>query len=245
MSVASSIPLPSLPFSRDPTSIHRRCRHGSPSRLLLGGLVLVAVVASHALGPAARAQAQGVEPDDASSDGPTAGGVAELQTFAVLPQQSSVSFELGAFLHTVKGSFAAKASEVTLDSEGQRITGEVLLDAQSADTGNKRRDRIMHGEILLSEEHPQIRLVPSSYEGELDSARGGAIELTAHITLVGKTHEVVVPLDVVAGGAPGQLRATGQFEVPFVGWGLKDPSKPLLKVKKEVQIDVDLVLERI
>ena len=36
------------------------------------------------------------------------------------------------------------------------------------------------------------------------------------------------------------LNAKGKFTVPYVKWGLKDPSIFILKVAKEVQIDLNL-----
>ncbi|HUY95275.1 MAG TPA: hypothetical protein VMU71_08240 [Terracidiphilus sp.] len=37
------------------------------------------------------------------------------------------------------------------------------------------------------------------------------------------------------------LAVKGSFVVPYVKWGLKDPSVFILKVAKEVHIDLDLV----
>jgi hypothetical protein len=36
------------------------------------------------------------------------------------------------------------------------------------------------------------------------------------------------------------LTATGKFVIPYVKWGLKDPSVFILKVAKDVQIDLSL-----
>jgi hypothetical protein len=41
------------------------------------------------------------------------------------------------------------------------------------------------------------------------------------------------------GGAAKRLDATGSFSVPYVEWGMKNPSKPFLRVGKAVEVSVD------
>jgi hypothetical protein len=51
-------------------------------------------------------------------------------------------------------------------------------------------------------------------------------------------HDLTVPLQVHVEGA--ELTARTWFMVPYVKWGLKDPSVFLLRVAKEVRIEVTL-----
>src|SRR5207253_4296277 len=52
------------------------------------------------------------------------------------PQQSTVTFTLGAFLHTVRGTFRVKHGTVRFDTETGEATGEVVVDLGSGVTGN-------------------------------------------------------------------------------------------------------------
>jgi hypothetical protein len=58
-------------------------------------------------------------------------------------------------------------------------------------------------------------------------------------TLLGAAHEIDVPMQVQVNGK--QVHAVGTFAVPYVKWGLKDPSTMMLRVNKEVQIELSLM----
>ena len=57
------------------------------------------------------------------------------------------------------------------------------------------------------------------------------------LTLHGAAHEVVIEADGRLVG--DELTATSRFAVPYVAWGLTDPSVLLLSVAKEVQLEVE------
>jgi hypothetical protein len=73
-------------------------------------------------------------------------------------------------------------------------------------------------------------------EGHL--ALEGASEVTLHgeIMILGQAHEMAIPLQVEIDG--GEFAVTAEFEIPYVEWGLKDPSTFILRVAKEVQVEV-------
>jgi hypothetical protein len=58
-------------------------------------------------------------------------------------------------------------------------------------------------------------------------------------TLLGTSHEIDVPMQVQVNGR--QVHAVGTFAVPYVQWGLKDPSNLFIKVNKEVTIELSLM----
>src|SRR5256885_1853454 len=78
------------------------------------------------------------------------------ETFELQPQETRVGFTLGATMHTVHGTLRAKRGSVRFDPATGAASGEIVLDAASAETGNASRDRDMHGKILESGKHPEI-----------------------------------------------------------------------------------------
>ena len=52
----------------------------------------------------------------------------------------------------------------------------------------------------------------------------------------GTEHEITVPVRVEM--APGHWSATSHFSVPYVKWGMKNPSTFILRVDQTVDIDI-------
>lgn len=166
---------------------------------------------------------------------------AETLTLTVDPEASSVTFTLGAFLHTVEGSFRIEEGKVAFDPETGTASGRVVVDATSGATGSEGRDEDMHAKVLESETHPDFVLTPTRVEGTFNPS--GASELTLHGTLAihGGKHEISIPTTVAVSPVEGnalRVEATGTFTVPYVEWGMEDPSKFLLRVKKSVEVTV-------
>ena len=66
----------------------------------------------------------------------------------------------------------------------------------------------------------------------------GKSEVSLHgmFSIHGVQHEINLPLQVEAVG--GKYTATGTFKVPYVKWGMKNPSTLILRVGKKVQIAI-------
>jgi len=150
------------------------------------------------------------------------------------PAHTTIDFTLDATMHTVHGSFQLVSGMVRYDPATGEASGTVVVDARSGDSGNEKRDRDMHDKVLESDAHPTIVLVPERVDGELPQAGRADITVVGSFLIGGSTHTVEIPFAVtVAGNA---LELQGRFEVPYVEWGLKDPSKFLLRVAKEVAV---------
>jgi polyisoprenoid-binding protein YceI len=164
---------------------------------------------------------------------------AQTLTFDLDPQATQVTFGFGATLHSVKGTLKVPAGKIQLDVATGKASGEIVLDMASASTGNSRRDKKMREKILETARYPQAVLHVERVDGELH--REGRSELQLHGTLDfhGTSHPVALPTVALAKG--DRVTATGVLSIPYVQWGLKDPSFFILRVEKEVKVQVRAV----
>lgn len=152
------------------------------------------------------------------------------------PDCTRVNWTLGDVLHTVHGTFKLRRAAVTFDTDSGRAGGEILVDATSGESGSNARDGRMHQHVLESARYPDASFVPDHVEGKLALAGESNIKLHGSFTIHGASHELTVPVGVTAKGDKLDVHAT--FDVPFVAWGMKDPSTLFLKVNKLVQVEI-------
>jgi polyisoprenoid-binding protein YceI len=161
------------------------------------------------------------------------------QTFTITPESSDVSFTLGDVLHTVHGSFHVQSSSVDFDRSAGTIAGSVVVAAGSGNSGSEARDRKMSTEILDASHFAEVSFVPATYQGTIAQTGDSAIQVTGTFTLHGKPHPLTVPMQIHIDET--NCTAKTHFSVPYVQWGLKDPSTFILRVGKVVDIDLTLV----
>ncbi len=164
---------------------------------------------------------------------------AQQRTFTINPASSSVAFALTGTGHEVHGKFQVTGGTILFDAGAATISGSVIVSAASGDSGDKGRDKNMHTQVLDVEHFADVTFEPRSYQGALSPTGDSTIQVSGVFTLHGAPHDIVVPMQVHIDGA--NLMAKGSFVVPYVKWGLKDPSVFILKVAKDVHIDLNLV----
>lgn len=153
--------------------------------------------------------------------------------------RTKVEFTLGDILHTVHGSFQLKRGIIHFDPAGGKAGGELVVDARSGASGSGARDRRMHKNILESERYPEIIFTPDHVQGALSPHGASAVQVHGMFRIHGAEHELT--LNVEAAMEHDQLTATTQFTVPYVQWGMKNPSTFLLRVSDKVQIEIHAV----
>jgi polyisoprenoid-binding protein YceI len=163
---------------------------------------------------------------------------AQHQTFAISPDSSEVAFTLGGNDHATKGSFHVQSGSVDFDLKGGKISGLVIVAAGSGNTGNDSRDKDMKKNVLDVPHFADVTFAPQSYQGTIAPSGDSTIQVTGTFTLHGTPHDLAVPMQIHIDGS--NCVAKTHFVVPYVKWGLKDPSVFILRVAKEVDIDLTL-----
>jgi len=152
------------------------------------------------------------------------------------PQHTTVYFTLGDALHTVHGSFQLKRGALHLDPISGKLTGEIVVDAKSGQSGSEMRDRKMHREVLESDRYPEIVFRPDRVDGTVSFSGNSSVKVHGIFTIHGTDHELTVPAEVKM--APGYWTAALHFAVPYTQWGIKNPSTLFLRVNDSVDIDL-------
>lgn len=158
--------------------------------------------------------------------------------FKVDPAASQVHFTLGASEHPVEGTFRVTGGEFTLDAGSGAMTGMVTVDAKTGESGNKSRDKKMTNDELKAQTYPAVTFAPTKLSGQLKDIGDSTGEVEGNFNLLGNAHPIKVPMTVHMEG--DHFTAAGSFVVPYVSWGMKDPSWFVLKVEKEVKVDLKL-----
>jgi polyisoprenoid-binding protein YceI len=131
-----------------------------------------------------------------------------------------------------------KGGNLHLDPGSGKLTGDIVVDASSGQSGSGMRDRKMHREVLESERFPEIAFRPDHVEGAVASAGKSSVRVHGYFNIHGSDHELTVPAEVNI--SVDHWTATLHFAIPYASWGMKNPSTLFLKVSESVDIDLSI-----
>jgi polyisoprenoid-binding protein YceI len=157
------------------------------------------------------------------------------------PSKTKVEYTVNSTLHTVQGTFALKRGAMEYDSATGKASGEIVIDAASGRSGNDSRDGKMHKAVLESARYPEIRFLPDRVEGVPGEAES-EVKLHGQFLLRGTAHEMTMTARVRKEN--GLVKAKAEMSIPYIQWGLKNPSVMFLKVadKVAVRIEADVTM---
>jgi len=162
---------------------------------------------------------------------------AGLSEVSLDPAKTQIKWELDGTVHNTHGTFRLKQCHIRFDPRTGVASGEVIVDAKSGESADSARDRRMHKDVLESGKYPVIRFVPQRVDGKLAGQGSSSIRISGTFEVHGDKHAITVPAEVKVDG--NQISGTVRFEIPYVEWGMKDPSTFILRVDKDVKIELD------
>jgi polyisoprenoid-binding protein YceI len=166
----------------------------------------------------------------------TISGVAQQVSLQLNPAQTTVKFTLDAALHTVHGTFQIKQSALQFDPASGKVSGQILVDAKSGQTGNGMRDRKMNNDVLESDRYPEIGFRPDRITGTVAGQGKSSVTIHGIFNVHGMDREIIVPAQVEMDG--DHWNANLHFTVPYAKWGMKNPSTLFLRVSDSVEIEL-------
>jgi polyisoprenoid-binding protein YceI len=156
------------------------------------------------------------------------------------PASTEVHFTLKDTLHTVRGSFHLSAGDIVFNARTGEAHGLFSVECGSGASGNDTRDGRMKNELLEAPKFPLATFEPQKVTGfnpAPDAANGARkISVAGNMTIHGTSRPMTLEFTVSQSGAA--TTATTHFIIPYVDWGIKDPSIPFVKVEKQVAMDV-------
>jgi polyisoprenoid-binding protein YceI len=94
----------------------------------------------------------------------------------------------------------------------------------------------MHKDILESAQYPEITFTPEQIQGQVLPQGDFKVQVLGSFTMHGVDHPLT--LVVQAHFVGDRLTADTQFTIPYVSWGLKNPSTLFLRVNDTVDIAI-------
>jgi polyisoprenoid-binding protein YceI len=155
------------------------------------------------------------------------------------PETTSIRWTLSGPIHTVHGTFKLKSGAVDINLGEGSADGLIEVDATSGESGNPARDGRMHKSILESDRYPIISFRPTRVIGGVVLSGDEVVTVEGAFRIHGAEHPLQLPIHIHPEGNAITLKS--HFTVPYVDWGMKDPSIFVLRVDKTVDIEIEAI----
>jgi polyisoprenoid-binding protein YceI len=163
---------------------------------------------------------------------------AQHLNFTVEPDASEVKMTLKTTHEVVNGTFHVQSGSIDFDRSVPQMSGSVVVAAGSGKTGNNSRDKKMDKDVLKVNQYTTVSFAPKTYTGTIAPSGDSTVQVSGVLTLLGIPHDVTIPIQVHMDGS--KTTAKAHFVIPYVEWGLKNPSFLIWKAENDVAIDLNL-----
>jgi len=163
--------------------------------------------------------------------------LAAERTLDLTPENTKIEWTLSDVLHTVHGTFQLKSGSVHFDSDTGKAGGEVVVNVASGKSGSETRDKRMHANVLESPKYPDAVFTPDRIDGTVAMNGASQVKIHGNFRIHGADHEM--SMDAQLNATAEKMTAVLTFAIPYVAWGMKDPSTFILKVGKSVDMKIE------
>ncbi len=167
------------------------------------------------------------------------GACSEELVLTLAPERTSAMFQVSATGFDIDGVLVMGPGEIRFDSATGAATGEITIDLRGTKTGSRLRDWAMHWRVLETERYPLAVFRLDRMLGTLARSGTSDLVLAGIVTMHGAAHAMVVPVRATVSG--DTVSAEALFEIPYVRWGLRDPSLLFLRVAPAAVVSVTMV----
>jgi polyisoprenoid-binding protein YceI len=150
--------------------------------------------------------------------------------------KSKIEWVLHDTIHTVNGTFQLKGGLITFNFATGVADGELLVDVSTGASGNATRDNKMKTQVLETQKFPTAFFHQTMVTGAIRPGTTQQLTVQGTLNIHGADHPITLKVDVKADGS--MVTATTHFAIPYVAWGMRDPSIMLIHVGKQVDVTV-------
>jgi polyisoprenoid-binding protein YceI len=161
---------------------------------------------------------------------------AQSVPFDLDPAKTRIEFTVADLLHTVHGTFKLKSGHFEVDPGNRTLSGEAVVEAASGESGSVARDGRMKRNILEADKYPEISFTATGFTGTILTRGPSSVTVTGWFFIHGEKHPVSIPMQVKL--ASGEVSANGHLVIPYVAWGMKNPSTFVLRVNDKVAVEI-------
>lgn len=169
--------------------------------------------------------------------------VASADRFTADNAAGTVQFTLDSTLHEVPGDATSFTSELLVED---KVTGKLVIQAESIKTGIGVRDSRMYDFCLDSKTYPTIVFEVRDITGDgetFQSRQGeGTVNLHGQLTIRSTTRDLVIPAQFKWNDAG--LNLNGQTQINWKDFGVPDPSIMISKVQPSMKLRFDFAMKK-
>ena len=166
------------------------------------------------------------------------------------PEKTRIEWSVGSLLSKLHGNFKLNGGEVIADPKTGVAQGEIEIDAGSGavqsgkfvdgkQTDDATRTAKWQKDVLNSGKYPAIIFHPTSIQGLKEGDGEQTVDAKGTVTLAGMDHPIELTLKLNVKGH--DVTAESHFVVPYVKWGLKNPSSGFTRYDNGVHVDIAAV----